>query len=504
MEHNAPIKQGKATRVAKNIVIGFGTKLILMALNIVIPRLFIVSYGSEVNGLLSTITQIFGYLALLEAGIGSASVNALYKPLDKQDREQVNQVLGESRTYFRKVTLFYVLGVAGFAVLYPLVSGSTVDRWTIFAIIILQGMGNCFTYYFSAAHTQLLVADGKNYLVDMMSFGVSVGTAAIKIILVSIGCNVVMVQLGFFAVTLLKIPAILYVCRKQYPWLRPVRTSRYDSIKERSAFVVHEISSTIFSGTDVFLISTFCSFALASVYSVYHMIFGALNTMINTANAGLGFLLGQNYDKDRKKFLALYDSYSAIYSAIVFSVMTTAYILIIPFISLYTEGVTDIDYKMPLLPVLFVCINLMSGVRAVAARLITVTGHAGKTQWRSIAETTINICASVVLVNWIGIYGVLLGTIIALLYRMNDIIIYANKVILERSPWHEYRQLAVNALIFVGIALAVANIPLSVSNYGELLGVAIIVAITACVVYGSAAILMNRNLLKNLTGNKTC
>ena len=50
--------------------------------------------------------------------------------------------------------------------------------------------------------------------------------------------------------------------------------------------------------------------------------------------------------------------------------------------------------------------------------------------------------------NLIGIYGVLLGTIIALLYRMNDIIIYANKKILNRSPWKTYRILLTYFLIF--------------------------------------------------------
>lgn len=498
MSRNLLRNQGKAARIAQNVIISFGTKIVLMLLNIIIPRLFIVSYGSEVNGLLSTITQIFGYLALLEAGIGSASVNALYKPLDRQDRDQINDVLGQSQAYFRRVTIFYVLGVLSFAVIYPLMSGSSVPGATILAVILLQGAGNCLTYYFSAAHTRLLTADGKNYLVDVVSFGISVGTSVAKIILVSAGCNIVWVQVGFLLVSVLKIPVILLVCRRRYPWLKPVKTKKYDSLQERGAFVIHEVSATIFSGTDVFLISTFCSFALASVYSVYQLVFGALNTMINTANGGLGFLLGQNYYKDRKSFLKLYDNYSALYCFAVFVVMTVAYLMITPFITLYTQGVTDIDYNMKLLPILFAGINVMSGVRAVAARLITVSGHAKRTQYHSILEAIINLVASVVLVNWIGIYGVLLGTIIALLYRMNDIIIYANKVILERNPWYEYKRLIANGVVFIGIVLAAPYLPLTANNYFELIGIAVLVMIAVAMLYGSVLLLMNRNLLKGV------
>lgn len=497
MSRNLLRNQGKLTRVAPNIIISFSTKIVLMLLNIVIPRLFIVSYGSEVNGLLSAITQIFGYLALLEAGIGTASVNALYKHLDRQDRDQINDVLGQSKAYFRRVTVFYVLSVLSFAIIYPLISGSTVSRATILAVILLQGAGNCLTYYFSAAYTQLLIADGKNYIVDVVSFGVSVGSSVVKIILVSAGCDIVWVQVGFLLVSILKIPAILLICRRQYPWLKPIKTKKYDSLQERGAFVVHEVSATIFSGTDVFLISTFCSFALASVYSVYQLVFGALNTMINTANGGLGFLLGQNYYKDRKTFLKLYDNYSALYCFAVFVVMTVAYLMITPFIALYTQGVTDIDYNMKLLPILFTGINVMSGVRAVAARLITVSGHAKKTQSHSIVEAIINLVASIILVNWIGIYGVLLGTIIALLYRMNDIIIYANKVILERSPWHEYKRVVVNGLVFAGVVLVEPYLPLTANNYIELLGMAVIAMIAVALLYGSVLLLMNQNLLKS-------
>ena len=52
---------GKKRKTVNNIIYGFGTKMLTMILGILIPRLFIVSYGSETNGLLSTITQIFTF-----------------------------------------------------------------------------------------------------------------------------------------------------------------------------------------------------------------------------------------------------------------------------------------------------------------------------------------------------------------------------------------------------------------------------------------------------------
>ena len=69
----------KKSKLFKNVITGFGGQLIAIILGLIVPRFFIMSYGSDVNGLLSTITQIFTYMALLEAGIGPIIKNALFK-----------------------------------------------------------------------------------------------------------------------------------------------------------------------------------------------------------------------------------------------------------------------------------------------------------------------------------------------------------------------------------------------------------------------------------------
>ena len=70
---------------------------------IIIPRLFIVNYGSEVNGLLSSIRQIYVYLALLEVGVGDASVVALYGPIGRGDYDAANHILAATDRYYKKI-----------------------------------------------------------------------------------------------------------------------------------------------------------------------------------------------------------------------------------------------------------------------------------------------------------------------------------------------------------------------------------------------------------------
>ena len=109
----------RKSKFFKNVLTGFGGQFITILLGIIVPKIFIISYGSDVNGLISTISQIFTYLALLEAGIGQATQNALYKPIQEKNRNAINQICSSANHYFRKLTFLYGIGVLALSVLIP-------------------------------------------------------------------------------------------------------------------------------------------------------------------------------------------------------------------------------------------------------------------------------------------------------------------------------------------------------------------------------------------------
>ena len=117
----------------------------------------------------------------------------------------------------------------------------------------------------------------------------------------------------------------------------------------------------------------------------------------------------------------------------------------------YTRGVTDINYIDSHLPLLFILTYLLSCGRSAPNQAINFAGHFKLTQNRAIAESIINLTVSLIVVNFFGIYGVLFGTIAALLYRSNDIIIYASRKILHRNVWITYKRWCVNLITFVAV-----------------------------------------------------
>ena len=108
-------------KLSKNLIITFLTYAILLIANVIVTKIILVSYGSEINGLLSSVNQVFAYVALLEAGIGTATITALYKPLVEKDYEKVSQVYSASVAYYKSVLKWYIICVAVVSFLWPFV-----------------------------------------------------------------------------------------------------------------------------------------------------------------------------------------------------------------------------------------------------------------------------------------------------------------------------------------------------------------------------------------------
>ena len=113
--------------------------------------------------------------------------------------------------------------------------------------------------------------------------------------------------------------------------------------------------------------------------------------------------------------------------------VSTAYVLILPFVRLYTRGVNDVDYIYQILPLLFCLVQLLSWSRNVAGNLTGVAGYAKQVSYASLIEAFTNIVFSVILVFHFGIVGVLIATVIALPVKVIYCVYLTDKKIMKRS-----------------------------------------------------------------------
>lgn len=448
----------------RNLWWGILGNVITTLVAILIPRLFIVNYGSEVNGLLSSIRQIYVYLALLEAGVGDASVIALYGPVGRKDYRATNEILAATHYYYRKIGMIYATCVVVLSVVYPLLLDTVIPYQVCCLVILLQGSGSVISYLFQGKYNMLLRVDNRNYVTTNLGTVTSVLTDICRIGLLLMGKSIVAIQATYLVFNLIKMLYVSWYIKRNYSWIDLNVKPNFQAISQKSAVLVHQVSSLVFSHTDVLLLTFVCGLKTVSVYSMYATVYGMVGNIIAIVSGSVQSALGQIYSNDRKRFVELQDTYETYFLALVFALFAIASIFMLPFMSLYTKG-ADINYIDWKLPALFTTYQLLNYGRTPSHNPIGFAGKYRETQWRAWLETGINLVVSFVCVFQFGIYGVLIGTIAALLYRANDIIIFANKVVLNRSPWPTYRRWLIDLVVFSVLVFLFVSIPMRVDTY---------------------------------------
>lgn len=481
-----------------NIVFGILSQVITIVLGMVLPKLLIVNFGSEMNGLLSSINQIFVYLGLFEAGVGATTLQALYKPITTEDHDEINSILAATHRYYLRTGCLYALAMVIFAVVYPFVTHSEIPWWYITVIILLVGTGNVINFLFQAKFKLLLQAEGKGYVVTNIMTFTNVGINLGKIVLILLGYNIIFVQALHLIFNIVQMIIFEIYQRKHYGWIN-LKVERNDAaIAQKNSALVHQLAALVFSNTDIIILTAFCGLKVVSVYTVYNMLFNVVLTGISNVNAGVVFAMGQIYHEDRKKYEKIHDIFDMCYTGMGCVLFMTLYVMILPFMSIYVGGVTDINYLDVKLPILFALIQCLSVARGGAGNLISIAGHFKKTQNRAIAEMVINLIVSLIAVSQFGIYGVLIGTIVALLYRTNDMILYSNRKILKRSAATSYRTFLVNLGLCFVVIFASSRFTLQAQNYLQVFLQAVVCGMIVLVVFIAGNVLFNFKTVKSL------
>jgi O-antigen/teichoic acid export membrane protein len=473
----------KAKRSLLNLIIGLGSQIVTIILAIFIPRLLMLNFGSEGNGLVTSINQLIVYLTLLEAGVGAASLQALYKPVSEDDKDSINKIMAATSSYYKKTGIYYFFAVILLSIIYPFVIDSTIDKMTMAAVILLTGIGGALNYYYQGKYRILLTAEGKTYINTSIMTIINILINLGRIALLLLGFNLIAVQSTYFVFSLVQILIYYLYVKRNYKWINLKVKPNFDAISQKNAALVHQASWLIFSNTAVLILTLFTNLKVVSVYVLYNMLFSIIDNVINTVSTSITFLLGQTYHESKERFVKLYDAYEVYFMVITFTLFTVTYIMMLPFIDLYTAGINDIEYIDKWLPILFVSIKLLVYVRSSGNNAINIAGHFKKTQNRSIIESVINLVFSLLFVSLYGIYGVLLGTLMAVLYRSTDIIIYSNKNIIGRSPWVTIRRWLINVGVFSLIILIANFINIYPESYLSIILYAVLLAVVIFPIY---------------------
>ena len=416
---------------------------------LIIPREILSHFGSEMNGLVQSITQFLSYSVLLEMGIGAVIPASLYRPLSEKDDNKISAVISSGYKVYRKIAVICFFYGAILFFLFPKFSGISISA----VFVIVLGAGTVFQYLLGEPERILLISDQKGYIFFSVKTAVIAVKTVLQIIIIKAGYSLAIVVLAEVITHIFQIVVIYVYARVNYRIDRKIKYSE-EPITQKWNGVAQHIAFFVLENTDIVLLTLFTTFREVSVYSVYFLVISGVRRMLiavnNSFQPALGELRAKKDREELQKFFDKYERWIHISTVLAFGVMG---VFLVPFIRVYTEGVNDVNYIRPVFAVLLVTAYGFQSLRDPYDKLILASGHFKQTQINYIVAACINLGISVIAVNIWGLEGVALGTMAAMFYQMIYMMQYDSKVLLKRSSWIIVKRLVIDIAILALIIL---------------------------------------------------
>ena len=205
----------RSKKAAINIITSLILQIITILCGLIIPRLIIQTFGSDVNGLLSSITQFLGFITLLEAGVGPVVKAALYKPISQKNNDEIKDVLNASQSFFRKIAYIFIIYIAILCIFLPVVMKTQFDIWFTASLIIIISMSTLAEYFFGMTYRLYLESEQKKYVTSIIQIFTYILNTIVVIVLIKLGANIQIVKFASVFIYVLR-PIIqnVYIKRK--------------------------------------------------------------------------------------------------------------------------------------------------------------------------------------------------------------------------------------------------------------------------------------------------
>ena len=497
------------TQKAKwNISTSIVAQVVSMLCGLIVPGLLIRSFGSELYGATTSITQFLAYISLIEGGVAGVARAALYKPLADRDIKTTSEVYTEIFRFFKKVGMIFVGYTIVIACCYRYIAAnSNLNCLFSFFLVIIISLSTMAQYFWGISNSILIQSDQRHYVLNILSIVTVLLNTVFIICLTLLGCNILVVKLVGSCIYCLR-PVILTLYVKRQYHLLPVREcSTSHSLDQKWTALGQHIAYFLHSNTDVAVLTILADLKTVAVYAVYNMVVASIRDFTSSFYNGLESVFGNMYaKKEISELNRVFGYYETLISIVAITLYSTTETLIIPFVRLYTMGINDVNYILPQFAVFAVLAELVYTLRAPYHYLSNAANRFRQTRAAAYGEAVINISLSIALFFKFGIVGVAAATFVATVFRSFFYAVYASRHIIHRRLTLYLKRNILNGLTFVLIVVIGKNIVtlMRADNYLEwpLCGLAV-VTVSACITISMNLVFYRRDVLAILDKIRT-
>ncbi|MBE0600469.1 MAG: hypothetical protein IH607_01680 [Firmicutes bacterium] len=405
--------------VVKSFRWEFINQIIVILLGLLAPRFIIASYGSEVNGLSSTINQVMRILLMLQAGASTAAIFSLYKPVADNDFEKIGEQVAAIHDFFKKTAILFsaILVAAAVVFTWYMQKQSTLVPFAILSAFLLLGLRNAMDLLFTSRYRAIFGAYQQKHIISIAMLLEQGFYYAMIFVTIALRLHFLFMYVWFVIGCVIKVLYLQILYQKRFGATIPKKSKTKAIIPGRKYAFANEVAHSVMASSATILVSILYGFGIASVFAIYNLVIYALSvfssSIYNSFSPSFGNLVAGG---DHKRINQVHRLFTyLLYAVCTVLFMTTMY-TILPFVRVYTKGIADVQYINSTLSVLIV-VNAMVSIYRVPLNVAVATLGRFKETWLQPVITMVIALAVSCGLGLLGYEYVLIGPI--LFYAVN-------------------------------------------------------------------------------------
>lgn len=416
----------------------------------------LINYIGDVgNGYYQTINQIISYVFLAQAGFSDAVIYSLYKPFADKNKDDINAIYGGARKVFKIIGLI-ILGIiflvtTGLYLFYHFEEGYKVSALICFFIISTSyliayfGRGQTYSAVLSAAQEKYvysLIFNSVKILCDILIVVVTIKFRTLESIAIVI-----------LTMKILEEIICRIVVKKKYPDLHEIARKDTSMVKMTKDLAWTQVGYLVLNNIDALLLMAFNGPIMVSIYTAYNYILRFLGEVASRVELSSVYSFGNVFaKKEDNRVHPLYKEFLMLFVLIAFSMCLTFMIGIRGFVSIW---VGKENYILNYITVfLFTTTLFLNILYYPLVALINADGLFKDNKRHIFICAIINLVLSIVLIQFMGINGILLGTAIAFLA---NIFLKSRTVTLkifkEKSLFNTLKDFIIVIIVYIALSL---------------------------------------------------
>lgn len=402
----------KLKKILQNSVMESFFYIVIAIVGLLKVKYIIAGLGSSMNGYYQFINNIVSYIVLAEAGISTAILYKMYKPVAENDRNKISELFNGSKKILRGIGLIFILIAI---IMLPVIYLYTKEI-KLFVVITF-----CFLMLIFAvalpyicgtrSYTSLLTADQKRFTYGLVYNISRLLTDIFIIIFVLISKSIISIVIINLIFKILETLVITLYCKKKYSWLDKTAKSDKSAKKMSGDMLCHQIGYVVFNNVDTVLLMSFLGPVYVSIYSSYNYIVTFIRELFDKNNQMISNIFGYSFAKNDENIYKFFKSYISFFSALSIIIAMCFVLGARGFINLWISKSNYIlNFEVIFSFGVIIVFNiLLTNINTI----FQANGLFKESKFFPIIESIINIIFSIILLKFIGISGVLIATAIA-------------------------------------------------------------------------------------------